>query len=147
MYRSLLLLVVTAATCSAGQLKPAMRPIEWGEGQQGIVLERQIAVIEASAPDAWREFRTGHDTLGAHRSETFSVACAYLIRRDPTFFLRRHLTGDRYAIPCGKRAYGWSGKEYRRVLDSVYRFRLLEARSPIERHKIEQFITQTTKET
>jgi hypothetical protein len=139
MHRFLLIILVPFA-CSAGQLKPTLRPTEWGEGQQGVILERQIAGIEASAPAIWREFRTGADTRGAHTSETFSVACAYLIRRDPTFFLRRYLSGDAYAIPCGKRAYGWSGKQYQRVLDSVYRFRLLEAKLPTERQKIEQFI-------
>ena len=39
-----------------------------------------------------------------------------------------------------------AAKEYQPVLDSVYRFRLLEAKSPDEKQKIEQFIAQTTKE-
>jgi hypothetical protein len=92
------LILAPFIACSADELKPTTRPIEWGEGQQGVILEKQIAAIEATEPAVWREFRTGADTMGAHTSETFSVACAYLIRRDPTFFLRRHLSGDSYAF-------------------------------------------------
>jgi hypothetical protein len=126
---------------------PATAPTFVAGSSYGEWLEDHIAAMEANAPAAWPKFRIGVDTLSAHGGETFAVACAYLIRRDPTFFLRRHLSGDRYGILCGRRAYRWSGKDYRRVLDSVYRYRLLEAKSATERHKIEEFISETTKKT
>lgn len=140
--------LITAALlagCASHRPEPALRPTAIAEGNYGVILERQIAGMEASAPPVWSDFRIGADTRGAHTGETFSAACAYLIRRDPTVFLRRHLAGDRYGILCGRRGYGWSGKSYQRVLDAVYRYRLLEAKSPAERQKIEQFVSETTK--
>lgn len=147
MTRTLLSIAVLFAGCATHGPSPATAPTAIAGSSYGEWLERHIAAMEAHAPAAWAEFRIGADTLSAHGGETFAAACAYLIRRDPTFFLRRHLNGDRYGILCGRRAYGWSGRDYQRVLDSVYRYRLLEAKSATERQKIEEFISETTKKT
>jgi hypothetical protein len=145
MKHPLLLIAVVLTGCAAHGPSSATAPTFIGD--YGIWLERHIAAMEASAPAEWPKFRIGADTRSAHGGETFSVACAYLIRRDPTLFLRRHLTGDRYGILCGRRAYGWSSQDYRLVLDAVYRYRLVEAKTKTERQKIEEFIAETTKKT
>lgn len=145
MKRVLLLLALIVSACSTHPPSAAIAPSYISDGSYGNILESQIAAIERSDPAAWHQFRIGNDTRGAHTSETFSAGCAYLVRRDPTFFLRRHMEGDRYALPCGRRAYQWSG-DYRQVLDSVYKFRLLEAKSPSEKERIEQFITETKRQ-
>ena len=139
-----LLIAIVAAGCSTQLPQKATRPINWCEGNTGIILEHQISIMESSVPPEWSDFRTGADSLGAMYGETFAVSCAYLLRRDPTFFLRRYLSGDPYAIRCAFMAYGWSAPEYRRVLDLVYRFRLSDANSETERKNIEQFIELTT---
>ena len=103
--------------------------------------------MERGVPEGWRDFSRLSNRVDGEYGATFAVACAYAARRDPTLFLRRHLAGDQSAVRCGRKAYGWSDAAYRRVLDAVYRYRLLEAKSPHERRKIQQFIMETTTKT
>ena len=147
MHRLALIVNMMWLSCAFGGPKPAVTPTFFAPGALATELEANVTAIERSTPARWIAFSRLARHLDGEKGETFAVACAYLVRRDPTIFLRRHLAGDRYGILCGLRAYGWSGKEYQRVLDEVYRYRLLEAKSAVERQKIEQFIAETTKKT
>ena len=146
--RTLVLITAVALSgCTGGARKAATAPTYFASGNFARGLEADIAAMERSVPNQWRDFsRLSHRVDGEYGA-TFAVACAYAARRDPTLFLRRHLADDPAALRCGRNAYGWSGDAYRRVLDAVYRYRLLEAKSPHERKKIQQFITETTRKT
>lgn len=76
--------------------------------------------IERGDSDAWAEFKRQGKDLDGEYSQTFSVACAELVTRDPTFFLRRYLAGDSSVIPFAKRANGWVGQDGRDLLNAVY---------------------------
>ena len=127
------------------QPRRSMSPAEYGEGSMGDRLQRDVSLIEASVPNGWRDFSGTCEGLDAAKGENFDVACSYLVRRDPTLFLRRFLAGDPSAICCGRAAY--KNLQYRHVLDQVYRWRLLEASSEKERQKIRHFIAETTRKT
>ena len=146
--RTLLLIAAAALSgCVSGTPKASTAPTYFAPGNFARGLEADVAAMERSVPDGWRDFSRLSDRVDGEYGTTFAVACAYAARRDPTLFLRRHLAGDQRAVRCGREAYGWSGAAYRRVLDTVYRYRLLEAKSPRERQRIQQFITETTTKT
>ena len=97
--------------------------------------------IEAGDMKAWFEFAAYVDAgLSGEYSETYSMACGELARRDPTIFLRRHLMGDQKAIRVGKRAYGWIGMEGRHTMNWLNASRLQLAVTPQERQLIEEYI-------
>ena len=93
--------------------------------------------------NAWKAFASLGSGLDGEHSQTYSIACAELARRDPTFYLRRYLIGDHSAILCAKKAYSWSGTRGRSVLDAVYAERLYIATNPQENKAIKTFITET----
>ena len=115
---------------------------EFADSGTARALDRDVAAIERSEPQGWRDLASYAYHVDGEHGEAFSAACSYLARRDPTVFLRRYLAGDPDALFCGWAAYRWS-REYRTVLDTVYRYRLLEARSTSERRLIQRFITFT----
>lgn len=108
-----------------------------------MLLVKDMVAIERNESRAWHDL-AGHDfpPIDAEHGETFGAVCAYLVRRDPVIFLRRHLAGDPQALLQGRAAYERSD-EYRSVLDAVYRFRLWGARSVGERALIRDFIAYT----
>jgi hypothetical protein len=79
-----------------------------------------IERIEAGEESAWTEFKRVGSNLDGEYSQTYSVACSELLRRDPTFFLRRYLAGDTEAIVQGRKGYGWSGDQGRSLMDDIY---------------------------
>lgn len=99
--------------------------------------------IERGDLSAWREFASYAGQLDAEKGETYDVACGELLRRDPTFYLRRFLAGDLSSIPCARKGYGASGYQGRSLLDAVYAQRLYIA-SASERRQIQSFIDLTT---
>jgi len=82
-----------------------------------------------------------HKRFDGEVSEIYSIACGEVARRDPTLFLRRYLLGDSKALPVGKRAYGWIGREGRHTMDWLHESRLQLAGSPQERRMIEDYIS------
>jgi hypothetical protein len=138
------LVLVSLAGCAVSE-RTAIAPRSFADGHLASALERDIAKMEDSTPEGWDRFADSSRWLDGENGETFAVACAYLIRRDPTIFLRRYLAGDERAIFCGREAYGWSAPAYRETLDSVYHYRLLEARACGEELKIKRFIAETTR--
>jgi hypothetical protein len=106
-------------------------------------LTKLLERIDAGDDVAWSEFKkAGKDVDGEH-SQTYSVACSELLRRDPTFFLRKYLFGDDESIECGRLGYEWSGDQGRLLMDEIYARRLYIADSKVERDKIMRFIYQT----
>lgn len=128
------------AACSTPQVYRHWTPVEFADSPLARSLEKDIAAIERSEPNGWRSFSSHAYRVDGEYAETFSVACAHLLRRDPTIFLRRYLAGDPDALFCGWAGYGWSG-DYRTVLDEMYRQRLVISRSASERRRIQEFIT------
>ena len=125
--------------CAATSAKRNLLASEFADGPLARSLDADIHTIERSEPQGWRSLALHASQVDGEYAETFAVACANLVRRDPTVFLRRHLAGDADALLCGWAAFGWD-PDYRPVLDAVYRFRLLEARSATERQRIQEFI-------
>ncbi len=119
----------------------SMSATEFADSGTARALDRDVAAIERSEPQGWRDLASYAYRVDGEHGEAFAAACSYLARRDPTVFLRRYLAGDPNALFCGWAAYGWS-REYRSVLDEVYRYRLLEARSTSERRQVQEFITR-----
>ena len=109
-------------------------------------LKRLLDKIEAGDMTAWQEFAGYENSEGmdGERSLIYSVACAELLRRDPTFLLRRYLLGDAKTLACAHRGYGWSGIEGREILNKVYGQRLAIEESKAVRNQISEFINQTT---
>jgi hypothetical protein len=97
--------------------------------------------IEEGDMEAWQQF-AAYELAGldGEHSETYSMACAELARRDPTIFLRRHLHGDRTAVAVGKRAYGWIGTGGRHTMNWLLKSRLALATTEAERESIERYI-------
>ncbi len=122
--------------------KRSLSATEFADSGTARALDRNVAAIERSEPQGWHDLASYAYHVDGEHGEAFSAACSYLARRDPTVFLRRYLAGDSNALFCGWAAYGWSG-EYRSVLDAVYRYRLLEARSASERRQVQEFIKRT----
>lgn len=113
-------------------------------GPHSEYLTRLLDRIERGDLAAWREFaRAGYKYDGEYL-ETYWVACAELARRDPTFFLRRDLDHDRWAVHWGRCAYQYSDHKSRRRLDAIYAERIYIADNPGERREIEAFIRATT---
>lgn len=106
-----------------------------------------IIRIESGDRSAWERFVSyvNSEGLDGEYSETYSVACADLARRDPTIYLRHFMNGEERALVCGKRAYGSIGFRGRSLLDDVYASRLYLAKEPAERRKILAFTSTTTK--
>ncbi|WP_377165305.1 hypothetical protein [Prosthecobacter fluviatilis] len=121
-----------------------MSPRHFADGKLARKLETDIAAIERNEPAGWKDLASHAYRLDGEHAETFAVACAYLLRRDPTIFLRRHLTGDPDALFCGWAAYGHAG-HYRSIVDAVYKQRLHEASSEAECESIRQFIMASHK--
>ena len=90
---------------------------------------------------AWKQF-AAYELAGldGEHSETYSMACGDLARRDPTIFLRRHLCGDRTAAAVGKRAYGWIGTGGRHTMNWLHESRLALATTETERQRIKSYI-------
>jgi hypothetical protein len=88
--------------------------------------------------DSFTAYQNGR--LDGEYAETYDTACGELARRDPTLFLRRHLMGDRRAIPTGKLAYGWIGTEGRHTMNWLHESRLHLANDREERRKIKEYI-------
>ena len=82
--------------------------------------------------------------MDGERSLIYTIACAELLRRDPTFLLRRYLLGDLSALACGRRGYDRSGVEGRAILNKVYGQRLAIEDSTAVHIQISEFINQTT---
>ncbi len=93
---------------------------------------------------AWNEFAEIRHGLDGEKSQTYAVACAELLRRDPTFFLRKYLKKDTKALEPGKLAYRWSDPKGRILYDEVYARRLYIATDAKERKRIGVFIDYTT---
>ena len=108
----------------------------------GVLLHR----IEAGDKSAWTEFKNAGSGVDGERSQVFSVACSELLRRDPTFTLRRYLKGDDEAITYSRRGYMWSARHEkgRALMDEIYARRIYIATSEPERIRIKQFIMETT---
>ena len=125
--------------CSTAQPQRSMSPAEFGGATMASRMQSRIESIERSEPAAWRSLSRPAYFVDGVYGEIFGITCAHLVRRDPTIFLRRYLAGDPNAACCAWTAYWW-GESYQRVFDEVHRFRLLEARSPQERKRIEAFL-------
>ena len=99
--------------------------------------------IESGDKVAWQTFSSYTSAgLDGEYSETYSMACSELARRDPTIFLRKHLYGDERAIAVGKRAYGWIGTKGRHVMNWLHDSRLALATTEEERKKIQRYIAE-----
>jgi hypothetical protein len=100
--------------------------------------------IEKGDIKAWVVFAAFLDdpSIDGERSLTYSRACAELVRRDPTFLLRRHLLGDPAAVRVAKRAYGYIGMNGRHALNWIHASRLQLARTEQERQRIEEYIIE-----
>ena len=136
------ILLFAASRCPAEPPKRSLAPTEFTDTRFARRLEADIASIERSEPQGWHDLAGCAYHVDGEYGEVFSSACAYLLRRDPTLFLRRHLAGDPDAVFCAWAGYGWSG-DYRPVLDTVYHYRLLDARTSHERREIREFIART----
>ena len=127
------------AACHVEAVKPSLSPRQFADSKLARKLEADITAIEGNEPAGWKDLASYAHKLDGEHAETFAVACADLLRRDPTIFLRRHLAGDPNARFCGWAAYGHVGN-YRSIVDAVYSRRLHEARSEAEYRSIKQFI-------
>lgn len=133
------LISLMLAACHVEAVKPSLSPRQFTDSRLARNLEADITAIETSEPAGWRDLASHAHRLDGEYAETFAVACAHLLRRDPTVFLRRHLAGDSNAMFCGWAAYGRAGN-YCSIVDALYEQRLREARSEAERESIKQFI-------
>ena len=106
-------------------------------------LSSLVQRIEKGDLSAWDKFAAEANGLDGEYSQTYSVACSELLRRDPTFLLRRYLAGDPRALSAARRGYGRSGPAGRSLLDEIYARRLYIASTDLERRKIADFIDQT----
>ena len=139
-------LCVCVASCSSTTPRPEPEKIaasvrNFGGTTLARDLEDLLCRIERGDMKAWDLF-TAYPTahLSGEHAETYDTACGELARRDPTIFLRRHLMGDRRAIPTGKRAYGWIGTEGRHTMNWLHESRLQLANDREERRKIEEYV-------
>ena len=110
-----------------------------------IHLSKMILRIESGDLTAWKQYKAIGIGLDGEHSQTYSVGCAEILARDPTFFLRRHLAGDENAAPMALRAYQWSRPESRRLVSRLYELRIGLETEPTTRKKIADFIEATTK--
>lgn len=144
--RLLFVLVASAGSvqCTvpcAGQERLPASVRSWADTSFSRNLADLIDLIEKGDLDAWQQFAGYVQTgLDGERSETYSMACAELARRDPTLFLRHHLDGDAKAVAVGKRAFGGVGSQGRHVMNWLHESRLALAETKTERHKIESYI-------
>ena len=106
-------------------------------------LDQLLKRIEKGDQAAWREFAGFANQVDGESGQTYAVACAELLRRDPTFYLRRHLAGDPNAVLCGRRAYRWAGTRGRSLLDDIYAGRIYIETEESTRRKIEEFVSAT----
>ena len=115
----------------------------WVDSPLSRNLANLIDRIEGGDMRAWQRF-SAYEVAGldGEHSETYSMACGELARRDPTIFLRRYLHGDARAVAVGKRAYGWVGTEGRHVMNWLHDSRLALATTEAERKKIERYIAE-----
>jgi len=102
-----------------------------------------VQSIEKGDLSAWDNFARLGEGLDGEYSQTYSVACSELLRRDPTFLLRRYIAGDERTIAVARRGYGWSGHTGRCLLDEIYARRLYIASTNSERRRISDYIEQT----
>ncbi len=101
-----------------------------------------LSRIEKGDMKAWHHFASYLDGApDGEYSETYSMACGELARRDPTIFLRRHLLGDLRALRVGGRAYGAIGPEGRRTMEWLNEARLQLATDTHERRLIREYIS------
>ena len=140
------ILCMCIVSCNSTAPRPEPEKItasvsNWGDTWLARDLEGLLVRIERGDMKAWDSF-TAYETahLSGEHAETYETACGELARRDPTIFLRRHLMGDRRAIPTGKRAYGWIGTEGRHTMNWLHESRLELANDQEERRKIKEYI-------
>ena len=144
------LLLLGSSTSQGSEPKWTASVAEYSTSKFSLSLHSLLIRIERGDRSAWREFlkygRNPDGTpLDGEYSQTYSVALADLAARDPTFYLRRYLNGDRAAIQMGHTAYGWAGEGGRRVLDGAYSQRLRLAGNAKERSRIQTFILETSR--
>ncbi len=139
------LLSVWEVACSSHQQRPEkLLPAvsSWADTGLSHNLADLLKRIEGGDMKAWSEFAAYVDGgLDGEHSETYSMACGELARRDPTIFLRRHLLGDPHALRVGKLAYGWIGMEGRHTMNWLHESRLQLASDLRERRLIENYIS------
>jgi hypothetical protein len=113
----------------------------WADTRLSRNLADLIDRIERGDMKAWQRF-AAYELAGldGEHSETYSMACGELARRDPTIFLRRHLCGDQTAAAVGKRAYGWIGTGGRHAMNWLHESRLALATTEAERQRIKSYI-------
>jgi len=115
--------------------------ISWADTKFSKHLATLLQRIERGDMCAWTEFAAHVNSgLDSERSETYSMACGELARRDPTIFLRRHLMGDPLASAVGTRAYGWVGVGGRNLMNWLHRSRLQLAADQRERQLICDYV-------
>jgi hypothetical protein len=142
---SCLAVILCLAGCSATPDRPeefraSLRT--WADTGLSRNLADLIDRIEGGDIEAWQRF-AAYELAGldGEHSETYSMACGELARRDPTIFLRRHLRGDRTAVLVGKRAYGWIGTGGRHIMNWLHKSRLALAATETERESIKIYIS------
>jgi hypothetical protein len=141
---SCLAVILCSAGCSAipdgtNEFRSSLRT--WADTRLSHSLADLIDRIEGGDMEAWQRF-AAYELAGldGEHSETYSMACGELARRDPTIFLRRHLRGDRTAAAVGKRAYGWIGTGGRHTMNWLHESRLALATTEAERQSIKRYI-------
>lgn len=102
-------------------------------------LTKIIDRIEEGDRRAWNQFKSEGKDLDGEYSQTYSVACAEILTRDPTFFLRLYLTGDTTVIPYALRGYQWSGDQRRSLLNQIYENRIRIENAPQKKRLIADF--------
>ena len=139
-----LAVILGLAGCSATSDRPEEYRASirtWADTGFSRNLADLIVRIEGGDMEAWQRFAAYELAgLAGEHSETYSMACGELARRDPTIFLRRHLCGDRTAAAVGKRAYGWIGTGGRHTMNWLHESRLALATTEAERQLIKSYI-------
>ena len=108
-------------------------------------LDKYVREIELGSGRAWEDFLKNGEDLDGEYSQTYSVACSELLRRDPTVCLRKFLQGDSRALVVGKKGFGWSGRKGRELLEELYTRRLYICSDDRERNLVVRFIDETTR--
>jgi hypothetical protein len=137
------IVILLVAGCGTHQ-EPLFSTIRYANSSFAHRLTSLIDRIEGGDLAAWESFKSSGVGLDGEYSQTYSIACAELVTRDPTFFLRLYLRDDASVIPYAYEAYAWSGDAGRTVLDQIYDRRLRIEGSSDRRVRIEKFVNLTT---